>query len=141
MGNGENSKSLESSVPKFRYKDDQVRYNGGPINWTMCVLCVASLSISGILAYRELCLEERLTHLENLCHTNTKQQFYQQKLEKPSEIFIEALKHEVQLQIAGIHKQLTGFEGSTDIFRLKRDLPECNCPPGIIKILTFYRYL
>lgn len=124
-----------STTNKLRYKDslmqDEQRSFGcsSAINWTMCVLCMTSLVLSGLLAYRELRLEERIGVLENLCQLPATGQYQQHN---PSDVMIERLKRELQQQIDDVQKKLSsGAEGPTGIFRLKRDVADCNCPPGL----------
>ncbi|OXU28006.1 hypothetical protein TSAR_015850 [Trichomalopsis sarcophagae] len=137
MGSNEGSRSLEASTSrKLRYKDSlqddqQSRGCGSAINWTMCVLCMSSLVVSGLLAYRELRLEERVSALENLCQLPGQYQQQQQQQQNPSDVIIERLKRELQQQIDDVQKKLAlAPEGPTGIFRLKRDVADCNCPPG-----------
>ena len=121
---------------KFRHKDqdsDRGSPGGGgagAINWTMCVLCVSSLAISGLLAFRELRLEERIAKLESTCQLHQQQHQQQQAAagEQPvSDVLIERLKRELKMELDEAQKRIDGPAG---IFRLKRDVAECNCPPG-----------
>lgn len=147
MGSSEGSRSLEASVPKkFRPMKDTSGSGGGKsgggnggnaLNWTMCVLCVTSLGVSGLLAYRELRLEERVASLESMCHM---------KMVSGAgggggvdeEVFVKRVQREVKLLVEEAQKQQQQQQGQAaaaaalgpDVFRLKRDTLECNCPPG-----------
>lgn len=110
---------------KFRPKDDrhEGRSSSGALNWTMCLLCVTSLGVSGMLAYRELRLEERIAGLELMCQANM-----QQRIE-PSDVIVKRVQREVKEQIEDVKKTLVGPDSTAGIFRIKRDV-DCNCPPG-----------
>ncbi|KAL7298605.1 hypothetical protein TKK_0008375 [Trichogramma kaykai] len=122
--------------------------SGRAANFTLCLLCLLSLGISGMLAFRELRLEQRIAHLESIVHSRGLQQQQQQhdrvfeaqalKSEEvdpskatadassdtsPTKALIERIRREVLQEIES--KKL-----AEDIFRPKRDLPDCNCPPG-----------
>lgn len=85
------------------------------LNWAMLFLCMGSLGISGILAYREMQLEARLQGLEGRCdHQET------------SEVIIKRLRREVQEAFLG---QKIPYPESP-MFRIKREAGDCNCPAG-----------
>ncbi|KAK0091959.1 hypothetical protein PV326_002467 [Microctonus aethiopoides] len=108
-------KSLEVAMPK-KFRKEVIRTTESvPINWAMLFLCVGSLGISGIFAYRELQLEARLASLETRCDR-----------QETSEVIIKRLRREVQEAFLG--QKISHPDNG--IFRIKRDVPECNCPPG-----------
>ena len=116
-------KSLEATMPKkFRpYSPD--RPESASLNWLMLVLCVTSIAISGILAYRELRLESRIASLEARCNS----------LESGMELSVLRLRRENDeniLQDLGTDAPDHRRKESTEIFRNKREITECNCPAG-----------
>ncbi|EZA57230.1 hypothetical protein X777_01836 [Ooceraea biroi] len=114
---GERSSCLEASMPrKFR---DGTRCAGTvSLNWAMCALCLVSLTVSGVLFYRELSLESRIANLEARC---------QRVQESSPDVLVQRLKREVQEQLQ--QQRLAPAEPGA-LFRPKRELSECNCPPG-----------
>ncbi|CAB0038615.1 unnamed protein product [Trichogramma brassicae] len=123
---------------------NSVFLSGRAANLTLCLLCLLSLGISGMLAFRELRLEQRIAHLESIVHSRALQQhhrvFEAQALKSeevdpskataaassdtsPTKALIERIRREVLQEIES--KKL-----AEDIFRPKRDLPDCNCPPA-----------
>lgn len=106
--------SLETSMPRKFRKDSCRAIEGATLNWAMCALCVVSLAVSGLLVYREIGLESRIANLEARC-----------RIQEPSDVLIQRLKREVQEELK-VHRP--AFQ--PDVFRTKRDVPECNCPPG-----------
>lgn len=88
-----------------KFREESLRGQGPNLNWAMCALCVASLAVSGVLYYRELGLELRISNLEERC---------------------------VQRMIpAGSPAQVVHYGSErSEIIRMKRDVSECNCPPG-----------
>uniref|UniRef100_A0A6V7LTW6 Uncharacterized protein n=1 Tax=Bracon brevicornis TaxID=1563983 RepID=A0A6V7LTW6_9HYME len=107
-------KALEANVPKkFRKETNRMETSG--LNWAMLFLCMGSLGISAILAYRELMLEARIQSLEARCDH-----------QENSEVIIRRLRREVQEAFLG---QKIPYPDAP-MFRIKRDLGECNCPPG-----------
>ena len=133
MVGDEGSRSLEAPVPeKFRAKDAAAapgRQIGSAVNWTLCLLCLTSLAISGLLAFREFRLEERIAHLER--------QLLQlhQKQAEPSELLVKRIREEVQLQVEGAQWRLAETGAVPSTFRRKRDA-ECNCPPGSVALCS-----
>ena len=112
--------SLETSVPRKFRKDSCRTTEGATLNWAMCALCVVSLAVSGLLVYREMGLESRIANLEARC-----------QIQEPSDVLIQRLKREVQEEMT-VHRP--AFQ--PDVFRSKRDVPECNCPPGKSSLLS-----
>ncbi|XP_011640174.1 collagen alpha-1(XXV) chain-like [Pogonomyrmex barbatus] len=84
----------------------------------MCALCLASLVVSGVLFYRELGLESRIASLEARC-------LRVQDSSSLVDVLVQRVKSEVQEQL----RQTQRFESGA-VFRPKRDVSECNCPPG-----------
>lgn len=107
-------KNIEATVPKkFRKETNRTEIVG--LNWALLFLCIGSIGISGILAYRQIQLESRLTSLEGRCdHQET------------SEVIVKRLRREVQDAFLG--QKIPYPEGG--IFRVKRDVSDCNCPAG-----------
>ncbi|CAG5075646.1 Protein of unknown function [Cotesia congregata] len=108
-------KNLEASVPKKFRKEQSPIGEIGSLNWAMLFLCIGSLGISGILAYRQVLLESRLATVEARCDH-----------QENSEVIVKRLRREVQDAFLG--QKIPYPEGG--IFRVKRDLNDCNCPPG-----------
>lgn len=108
-------KSLEATMPK-KFRKEINRNDGNSLNWAMLLLCIGSIGISGILAYREMKLESRIASLEARCdHQET------------SEVIVKRLRREVQEAFLG---QKIPYPESPMI-RIKRDVGnECNCPAG-----------
>ncbi|CAL7937425.1 unnamed protein product [Xylocopa violacea] len=104
--------SLETSMPR-KFRKDSCRREGATLNWAMCALCVTSLAVSGLLMYRELGLESRIANLEARC-----------QLQEMPDVLMQRLKREVQQQFE-IYRTTT----QSSVFRIKRDVSECNCPP------------
>lgn len=113
--------SLETSMPR-KFRKDSCRTEGVTLNWAMCALCITSLAVSGLLMYRELGLESRIANLETRC-----------QLQETPDVLIQRLKREVQEQL---EVQRSALE--TSVFRIKRDVSECNCPPGKSSSTTFF---
>lgn len=119
---GERSPScLEASMPR-KFRDGAARRAGTAcsLNWAMCALCLASLAVSGVLFYRELSLESRIAGLEARC---------QRVQESSPDVLVQRLKRELQEQLQQTQRSYGPAEADV-LFRPKRDVPECNCPPG-----------
>ena len=107
--------SLEVSMPtKFRSIESDKIEAARSISWPICILCIVSITISGVLAYREYLLESRIANLEAQC-----------QIQKSPDLLVQRLRRELQEQfdVYSPHPESTPF------FRIKRDI-ECNCPPG-----------
>ncbi|EFN85752.1 hypothetical protein EAI_09913 [Harpegnathos saltator] len=120
------SSCLEVSMPR-KFREEARRARAPDLNWAMCALCVASLAVSGVLYYRELGLESRIANLEARCSG--------QQLSPP--LPSDALLVQTGERLAA---------KSNAVFRIKRDVAECNCPQvttcpvkfqaGIVSIVT-----
>ncbi|KAG7191071.1 hypothetical protein KM043_007113 [Ampulex compressa] len=108
---------LEASMPR-KFRKESYRGEGAGLNLVMCALCVISLAVSAVLTYRELGLESRIASLETRCR--------HQDPTWVNEILLPRMKREVQKQLR-VHR--TSPETNA-VFRIKRDVSECNCPPG-----------
>lgn len=98
-----------------KFRKDSCRTTGGAtLIWAMCALCIISLAVSGILVYREIGLESRITNLEAHC-----------RIQEIPDVLIQRLKREIQDQLE-VHRP--AFQ--SNVFRIKRDVSDCNCPPG-----------
>lgn len=98
-----------------KFRKDSCRTTGGAtLNWAMCALCITSLAVSGLLVYREIGLESRIANLEARC-----------QIQEMPDVLIQRLKREVQEPLE-VHRP--AFQ--SNVFRIKRDVSECNCPPG-----------
>lgn len=100
---------------KFR---DEARRAG--FNWTMCVVCLVSLAGYGLLFYREQRLEARIASLEAEC-------LRVDELSPPMDVIVQRVKLELQEHL--LQAQRSASADST-VFRPKRDVSECMCPPG-----------
>lgn len=104
-----------------KFRDEALRAGtaGDRLNWAMCALCLASFAVSGVLLYRELGLESRIAGLEARCL----------RVQDPSspvdEQLVQRIKAEIQEQLRQVQRLESGA-----VFRPKRDISECNCPPG-----------
>lgn len=90
------------------------------INWMMCALCLGSLAVSGILTYREMRLESRIESLEARC-----------RIQETPDVLVQRLRRELREEFE--QHRLRGpatSAASAALFRIKRDVTECNCPPG-----------
>lgn len=105
--------SLETSMPR-KFRKDSFRTKGATLNWAMCALCITSLAVSGLLMYRELGLESRIANLEARC-----------QIQETPDILVQRLKREVQQELK-VHRSAS----ESNVFRIKRDVSECNCPQG-----------
>lgn len=97
---------------KFQSNESDKIEKARKFSWPICILCIVSLTISGVLAYREYLLESRIAYLESQCQI------------QPDLIF-QRLRREFEQQF-DVHSSRPEGDGN---FRLKRDV-ECNCPPG-----------
>lgn len=88
------------------------------INWMMCALCLASLAVSGILTYREMRLESRIGSLEARC-----------RIQETPDVLVQRLRRELREEFEQ-HRLAPANAASAALFRIKRDVAECNCPPG-----------
>ncbi|KAI4483984.1 hypothetical protein M0804_007440 [Polistes exclamans] len=88
------------------------------INWMMCALCLASLAVSGILTYREMRLESRIVNLEARC-----------RIQELPDVLVQRLRRELREEFEQ-HRLAPASSASAALFRIKRDIAECNCPPG-----------
>ena len=100
-----------------KFRDGDLRAGTAGLNWALCALCLASFAVSGVLFYRELGLESRIASLEA--------QLGVQDPSSPVEALVQRLKAEMQEQL----RQTQRLDSSA-VFRPKRDISECNCPPG-----------
>jgi len=116
-GKGSSPSCLEASMPR-KFRDGDLRAGTAGLNWALCALCLASFAVSGVLFYRELGLESRIASLEARC-------MRVQDPSAPVEVLVQRLKAELQEQL-----RQTQRLDSTAVFRPKRDISECNCPPG-----------
>lgn len=108
-----------------KFRDEALRPMGTVVglNWAMCALCLACFAVTGVLLYRELGLEARIASLESRCLR------VQHTFSPPPVVDVELLqriKTEIQEQL----RQAQRLESSGAIFRPKRDISECDCPPG-----------
>ncbi|KAF7388366.1 hypothetical protein HZH68_012308 [Vespula germanica] len=87
------------------------------INWMMCALCLASLAVSGILTYREMRLESRIGSLEARC-----------RIQETPDVLVQRLRRELREEFEQ-HRLAPANAASAALFRIKRDVAECNCPP------------
>ncbi|KAF7386677.1 hypothetical protein HZH66_011129 [Vespula vulgaris] len=87
------------------------------INWMMCALCLASLAVSGILTYREMRLESRIGSLEARC-----------RIQETPDVLVQRLRRELREEFEQ-HRLAPASAASAALFRIKRDVAECNCPP------------
>lgn len=101
-----------------KFRDEALRAGTAGLNWAMCALCLASLAVSGVLFYRELGLESRIASLEARCLRFPDPS-------SPVDVLVQRLKSEMQEQL----RQTQRFDSGA-VFRSKRDVSECNCPPG-----------
>lgn len=105
------------------------------MKWSLCLMCCASLSLSGVLFYRELKLEERISRLELQQEVNRAQRMGDQlDVQVPAvaeleEQLLQRIRKEMQREIdEEVQKKLAMADAG--LFRAKRDIVECNCPPG-----------
>ncbi|XP_029661860.1 collagen alpha chain CG42342-like [Formica exsecta] len=114
------SSCLEASMPR-KFRDEARRAGAAGLNWAMCALCLASLTMSGVLLYRELGLESRIASLEAHC-------LRVEESSSPVDVLVQRLKSEVQEQLQQTQRSAPTHE----IFRPKRQVsdPQCNCPAG-----------
>lgn len=91
-------------------------------NFAMLLMCVTSIVISCILAYRELRLEARIANLESRC----------QNVETNMDLKVTAIRRNIEEIIAQEQRTAAANQqrDSSQFFRNKRDISECNCPPG-----------
>ena len=107
------------SMPtKFRSNESEKIETARNFNWPICFLCIVSLTISGVLAYREYLLESRIATLESRCLL---------QVESSPDLVVQRLRRELQEQFDA---HPPAHPESAAIFRMKRDV-ECNCPPGM----------
>ncbi|KMQ90691.1 collagen alpha-1 chain-like protein [Lasius niger] len=113
------SSCLEASMPR-KFRDEAQRAGIASLNWAMCALCLASLTVSGMLFYRELGLESRIASLEARC-------LRVDESSSPVDVLVQRLKSEVQEQL----RQTQRF-APAEVFRPKREVSDarCNCPAG-----------
>ncbi|KAM0727145.1 Collagen-like protein 7 [Formica fusca] len=114
------SSCLEASMPR-KFRDEARRAGAAGLNWAMCALCLASLTMSGVLLYRELGLESRIASLEAHC-------LRVEESSSPVDVLVQRLKSEVQEQLQQTQRSAPTHE----IFRPKREVSDarCNCPAG-----------
>lgn len=125
-------KSLEATMPKkFRKGGGGGHSEGNGFTLAMCALCLASISMSGILTYREFRLEARIASLEERCNVpyqsppamQQRLQPFSQHRQESHDVLIQRLRREIEEQ----------SRKTNAIFRIKRQEPEeCNCPAGEI---------
>jgi hypothetical protein len=121
---------LEASMPR-KFRDGALRAAGTTVaglNWAMCALCLASFTVSGVLFYRELGLESRIASLEARCVRvqGPDPPDYHLPLTMES---MDALVQRVKTDMLEQMQQPQRIEPGA-VFRPKRDISECNCPPG-----------
>jgi len=88
------------------------------LNWTMCVVCLVTLAGYGLLLYREQRLEARIASLEAEC---------QRVNEPPLDVIVQRVKLELQEHLLQTQRSVSA---DSIVFRPKRDVSECMCPPG-----------
>lgn len=105
-----------------KFRDVGQRVGSASLNWAMCALCLASLTVSGVLFYRELGLESRIASLEARC-------LRVEESSSPVDVLVQRLKSEVQEQL---RQEQTQRFAPAEVFRPKREVSEarCNCPAG-----------
>lgn len=103
-----------------KFRDEARRAGTAGLNWAMCAICLASLTVSGMLFYRELSLEARIVSLEARC-------LRVEESSSPVDVLVQRLKSEVQEQL----RQTQQF-APAEVFRPKREVSDarCNCPAG-----------
>ncbi|KAH0952930.1 hypothetical protein HN011_006876 [Eciton burchellii] len=115
------SSCLEASMPR-KFRDRAHRAGTAGLNWALCALCLASFTVSGVLFYRELGLESRIANLEARCQRPVQ--------ESSPDVLVQRLKRELQEQLQQATQRLVPTADSGGLLRPKRDVSECNCPPG-----------
>ncbi|KAI4498300.1 hypothetical protein M0802_006479 [Mischocyttarus mexicanus] len=96
------------------------------INWMMCALCLGSLAVSGILTYREMRLESRIVNLEERC-----------RIQELPDVLVQRLRRELREEFEQHRLAPASPVSAAALFRNKRDITECNCPPGAFNVTYF----
>ncbi|KAK2588590.1 hypothetical protein KPH14_006362 [Odynerus spinipes] len=104
-------------LPKMTFTTTNYRKESF-MNWAMCALCIASLAVSGILTYREMRLESRIVSLESRCG-----------IQETPDVLVRRLRRELREEFEQ-QRLAPETAASAALFRIRRDVNECNCPPG-----------